>query len=151
MRTASTAVLEVQDGSLEHVVTRPGNGTLLRERTADPVFLVRGGRAFDVSDPVVFDALGLERTTVRSIPDGSLGGLGTAPLRDGTLSRELSDPRVYVAREGQLHLVPDQARFEEEGFVVAEIGLVPDGSLGDIPMGPPLRGSPDPVPKPRPS
>jgi hypothetical protein len=144
------AVLEVQDGSLEHVATRPGNGTLLRERTADPVFLVRGGRAFDVSDPEVFDALGLERAAVRSIPDGSLGGLATAPVRDGTLLSELDDPRVYIARSGQLHLVPDEGRFQEEGLVTADIGLVPDGSLSGVPMGPPLEGSPDPTPIPRP-
>lgn len=144
------AVLEVQDGSLAHVATRPGNGTLLRERTADPVFLVRGGRAFDVSDPAVFDALGLDRAGVRSIPDGSLGGLTAAPVRDGTLLSELSDRRVYVARGGQLHLVPDQARFEEEGLVIGGIGLVPDGSLGGIPVGPPLPGSSDPKPILRP-
>jgi hypothetical protein len=139
-------VLEIQDGSLAHVATRPGNGTLLKERTADPVFLVRGGRAFDVSDPAAFEALRLERAAVRSIPDGSLGGLPTAPVRDGTLLSELSDPRVYVARGGQLHLVPDEARFQAEGFVTADIGLVPDGSLGGVPMGQPLPSSPDPKP-----
>ena len=94
------------------------------------------------SDPAVFDALGLDRAGVRSIPDGSLGGLTAAPVRDGTLLSELSDRRVYVARGGQLHLVPDQARFEEEGLV-GRLGPVwcPMGRSARIPVGPPLPGS----------
>lgn len=144
------AVVEAQDGSMEHVASRPGNGTLLRERSSAPVYLVRGGRAFLVPDPAVFNALGLSWGAVRTIPDGSLGNLATAAVRDGTLLRELTDPRIYVARGGRLRQVPDMQTFEAEGFVAANVGLVPDGALGGVPKGRPLASShPDPLPIPR--
>jgi hypothetical protein len=144
------AVVEAQDGSMEHVATRPGNGTVVRERSQAAVYLVRGGRAFLVPDAAVFDALGLNPSAVRIIPDGSLGNLATAPVRDGTLLRELTDPRVYVARAGRLRHVPDMQTFEAEGFVAANVGLVPDGALGGVPKGGPLPSShPNPTPIPR--
>jgi hypothetical protein len=132
------AVMQAQPGSLEHVATRPANGTLIRERSTPAVFLVLGGRAFSIPDAATFDALGLRSANVRVIPDGSLGDLVNAALHDGTLLRELHADRVSVARGGTLHWIPDAQTFDADGFVWSDIGIVPDGSLAGIPAGTPL-------------
>jgi hypothetical protein len=140
-------VIEAQDGSMEHVATYPADGTLLRERTSAPVYVVYGRRAFHIPSPEAFDALGLNWAALRIIPDGSLRGLDTATPREGTLLRELDDPRVFVVRNGQLRHVPSAQAFDANGFVWGNVAVVPDGALNKLVMGDPL---PEVDPNPRP-
>jgi hypothetical protein len=131
------AVLEAKDGSMAHIATFPANRALVRERSSAPVYVVYGGKGFHIPTPEVFNALGLDWGSVRTIPDGSLGGLRNIP-RDGTLLKEQSTAAVYVMRGGQLRGIPSAEEFEARGFVWELIGVVPDGSLDGIPVGPNL-------------
>ena len=59
----------------------PRELTLLRERSSDPVWVVRGGLLRHVTSQAVMDAYGLEWACVRVVPDGSLAALPKgAPL-----------------------------------------------------------------------
>ncbi len=143
------AVRETADGSIRHVSTYPANGTLIRERNADAVYVVYGGVPYHIPSPAVFDALGFQWQSVLTIPAGSIGGLRTFPA-DGTLLREFSAPEVYLAQNGSLNHVPSQQEFEARGFSWANIGVVPDGGLGLLPKGPPLQTAIlNPIPVPR--
>jgi len=141
-------VLEAQDGSMEHIATFPGNGTTLRQRTQPEIYVVYGGMGFYIPSPEVFDALHLDWSAVRSVPDGSLSGLRNLP-RDGTLLKELSNPTVYVVERGKLRGIPSVEEFDRRGFVWKNVCVVPDQALAPIPKGPDLEdagGSSTPIP-----
>jgi hypothetical protein len=127
-------VVEAQDGSMEHVAAFPGSGSTLRERSAPAVYVVYGGKAFHIPSPDVFEALGLDWSAVRAIPDQSAGGMRDVP-REGTLLKELSSPAVYVMHGGELRGIPSAEEFERRGFSWDLIGVVPDGALAALPVG----------------
>ena len=132
-----SAVRETADESMKHVSTAPANGTLLRERGADPVYVVYGGVPFHIPSPTVFDALSLEWHAICPIPAGSIGQLGTI-LANGTLLKEGTAPEVYVADGGTIRHVPNPARFDDLGLAWGNVGTVPDGALASFPKGAPL-------------
>jgi hypothetical protein len=70
-------VREIPQGTLAGLRPMPLDWTLLRERSADPVWLVDGGRLRHVTSQAVMDRLGLEWGCVRVVPDGALAGLAT--------------------------------------------------------------------------
>ena len=134
---AWSAVRETVDGSMMHVSAYPANGTLLRERDADAVYVVYGGVPFHIPSPPVFDALGFQLQAVLTIPAASMGELRTFPANNNLL-KELSASEVYLAENGNLRFVPNPAEFDARGFSWANVGIVPDGGLGIFSKGPPL-------------
>ena len=74
-------VVDVPAGSLGGLRSVPREQTLLRERSSDPVWIVRGGLLRHVTSQAVMDAYGLEWACVRVVPDRSLAALPKgAPL-----------------------------------------------------------------------
>ncbi|MEV4864585.1 hypothetical protein [Streptomyces ossamyceticus] len=134
-------VVEAQDGSMEHVSAHPADRMLVRERSRSTVHVVHGGRAFAVPSPEVLAALGLDLATLCIVPDGSLGAIEAAVPREGTLLRELDDPRVHTVRAGVLRHVPSLEAFHANGFVWDNVGVVPQGALAKLPMGDPVPDS----------
>ena len=65
----------VWNGALSSVPTTPRDNTLLRERSADPVYVMRAGKKCHVASPARFDQLCFDWENVRVVPDGSLAGL----------------------------------------------------------------------------
>lgn len=131
------SVVSMKDGSMRHVSTYPANGTLVRERSTAPVYIVFGGKAFHIPSPQVFDALKLRWDSVREVPLGSLGGLRQVP-RDRTLVRELSAAPVYVVQSGRLRHVTSPEVMSKYGYEWAGVCIVPDGALAGLPVGLPL-------------
>lgn len=142
-------VVETQDESLAHVASFPADHTLIRERSSPRVYVTFGGKPFWIPSPEVFTSLGLDWAKVHIIPDGSLANLPATP-REGTLLREQDGPAVYLVEGGKLCHIPNAEEFDARGFVWEDVGVVPDGALGDLPMGQPLPTTdPNPTPVPR--
>jgi hypothetical protein len=135
-------MLEAADGSMAHVSTFPGSGTLIRERSQDQVYVVFGGHAFAIPDAAALGVMGRHDAEVRQVPDGSAAAIVAAPPRDGTLLRTQSDPDVHLVQDGQLRLVPDAATFDHLGLTQGKVRVVPDGGFSDLVAGPPLPALP---------
>lgn len=79
------SVRVVQDGSLAYIADIPGDGTLLKELSSDPVYVVINGLRHWITSPGDFDAHGFSWDKLRVIPDGALiaipdgGPLAPAP------------------------------------------------------------------------
>lgn len=67
----------VWSGALGSVPGVPRDGTLLRERSTAPVYVMRTGQKRHISNPAVFDQLCFSWGNVRIVPDGSLAGIPT--------------------------------------------------------------------------
>jgi hypothetical protein len=128
---------EVADNSLAHVSTYSANGSLLRPRDSEAVFVIYGGYPFGIPSESIFEALGFEWQSIFVIPAGAMNSLRNFPT-DGTLLREMSSPAVYVAENRVLRVIPSAEEFEQRGYVWANIGVVPDGGLAGLPLGDPL-------------
>lgn len=131
-------VVEAQDGSMAHIATSPGSGTLIKERSHAEVYVVLGGHAFHIPSPSAFDAMGFHWTDVRQVPDGSTASLVGAPPRDGTLLKTLSADEVYLVQAGKLRHVPDPVTFERMGLSWGKVRVAPDGGFDDLTIGSPL-------------
>ena len=131
------AVVSAKPGSMAHVATHPGNGTLVRERGTDPIHVVYGGKAFWIPSPEVFEGLGLDWGKVREIPQGSLSGLRQMPL-DRTLLRERSADPVWLVDGGRLRHVTSQAVMDRLGLEWGCVRVVPDGALTGLATGSPI-------------
>lgn len=60
------------DGALVYLPNVPRDGTLLRERSTAPVYLMRGGRKSHIPNHQRFEELGLTWDDVRVVPNGVL-------------------------------------------------------------------------------
>jgi hypothetical protein len=74
MGFSQDAVKQLGAGSLAYISDYPANGTLLKERSTDQIFVVRGGQKHPISAQA-FEAKKFSRDAVRSVPDGALKGL----------------------------------------------------------------------------
>jgi hypothetical protein len=77
----SANVKTVPNGGLASITSVPHDGTLLKERSTDPVFLIKGGKKFHISSPTRFHELCLYWENLRVVPDAALA---TIPV-GGTL------------------------------------------------------------------
>lgn len=123
--------------------SRPRDGALLRELDAAPVFVYQGGSPFWVPDPTVLQSFG-GWDAVRVVPNGTLAAFVGAP-DDGTLLKELSDPKVYRIEGGTRRWVKSPVELDKWGGW-ASVRPVPDGALADLPEGPTLPPPPPPNP-----
>jgi hypothetical protein len=116
--------------------TEPVDGTVIREWMDSTVYVCYGGAKFEIPDPdrrTLF-LLGLDESQIRVIPRGGASQVGEMP-RDGTLIREQSDPRVYLAVDKKLSLVPDASVMTARCLPWRHIRVVPDGGLAGKPQG----------------
>jgi hypothetical protein len=119
----------VPDGTLQNYPTIPLDGTLLRELSSTPVYVIYGGAKFWIPSPSQFNALGYNWANVHVVPDGALAAIPPIPV-DGTQLRELSSAPVYQIEGGMKVWIsnPNQVFWNT-------LRLVPDGSLAYIPTG----------------
>lgn len=74
----------VPPGTLSNIPIVPRHGTLLKEQTTDPVYLVKSSPGQSnqlcwVTSPAVFDSSCLSWRNLRVVPDGSLNALPKGP------------------------------------------------------------------------
>jgi hypothetical protein len=50
----------------------PGNGTLLKERSQEQVYVIEGGRKHAITSTQAMDAHGFSKDDVLTVPDGGL-------------------------------------------------------------------------------
>jgi len=112
-------------------VIRP-DGTLLREASGAPVYVIHGGAKFWIPSPAVLDQYG-GWNAVQIVADGTLAAIPAIP-RDRTVLRERSSAPVYVMRRGRRCWIPNPTILERFGGWAA-VRLVPDGTLSSIPEG----------------
>jgi hypothetical protein len=113
----------------------PRDGALLKERSADPVFLFAGGAPFHVLDPASLDRFG-GAGAVRVVPDGTLAACA-GPPREGALLREVSASKVYLIKDQQRCWLSTRIELAKHGGAPS-VRPVPDGALTSIPVGPDL-------------
>lgn len=114
-------IVKFPDGTLVNTAAAPG-----------VVFLVFGGAKFLV-DPA--NTLGLNLALALAQDPAVVNSLPPAPV-DGTLLREVNDPRVYVFFGGAKFWIPSPAALTSMGFNFGQVGIVPPGTLGPIPLVP---------------
>jgi hypothetical protein len=68
----SANVKTVPNGGLASIASVPRAGTLMKERSTDPVFLIKGGKKFHISSPTRFRELCLYWENLRVVPDAAL-------------------------------------------------------------------------------
>jgi hypothetical protein len=108
------------------------DGTLLREASNAPVYVIFGGAKFWIPNPTVLQHYG-GWSAVQIVPDGTLAAVPTIP-KDGTVLREMSSAPVYVMRRGRRCWIPDPTILQRFGGWAA-VRIVPDGTLSSIPEG----------------
>ncbi len=108
-------------------------GSVVREASAAPVFVLFGGAKFWIPSPAVLEKYG-GWGAVRVVPDGALTAVPVVP-RDGTVLREMSSAPVYVMTGGQKHWIPNPTILQKYGGWGA-VRVVPDGALAGFPQGP---------------
>jgi hypothetical protein len=113
----------------------PRDGALLRERSAEPVYLYAGGAPFWIPDEQWLERFG-GWDGVRVVPDGTLAALDRPPV-PGTLLREFSDPRIYLIASGTRRWVRSRTVLAGLGGLPT-VRIVPDDALESIPLGPAL-------------
>jgi hypothetical protein len=117
----------------------PRDGAILQDRTETTPFLLQGGARFALNDTNI-DQFG-GAAAKQSVPRDGLKRWGTIP-DDGTLLREIADPRVFLVQRSQKRWVTTASELARWGGF-ASVRLVPDGALAVLPDGPPLP-NPDP-------
>jgi hypothetical protein len=75
----------------------PRDGTLLKERDKDGIYVVYGGAKFGIPSLQAFEDLGFDGAKVGRVPHGALAQIPDMP-RDGTLLREKGNDAVYRKR-----------------------------------------------------
>jgi hypothetical protein len=128
---------------VDSLSTEPLDGTLLREGGNPRVYVVYGGAKFWIPNPAALSAMGFNFIEVNVVPPGSLAGLGGMP-RPGTLLKELSDPKVFLARVvnvsagllNKLCWVTSPAVFDSNCLSWRNLRVVPDVSLSSLSRGP---------------
>jgi len=119
----------IQDGKLQ-------DGSLLREQSSAPVYVIFGGAKFHVASPDVLRDLYGGWSNVKIVPDGSLASVPTIP-RDSTILREQSAANVYVVESGtKRHITTPMVLQRYGGWSVVHV--VPVGALNAIPNGLPV-------------
>jgi hypothetical protein len=63
---------QVGAGSLAYIADVPANGTLLKERTVEQVYVIEAGRKRALADAQAFDAHGFSKDDVLTVPDGGM-------------------------------------------------------------------------------
>jgi hypothetical protein len=109
------------------------DGSLVRERSSAPVYVVFGGARFWIPDPTWLERYG-GWAAVTEVPDGALANVPAIP-REGTVLREWSSAPVYVVQGGQKRWIPNPTILDRFGGRPA-VRVVPDGGLAAIPDGP---------------
>lgn len=65
-------VRQVGAGSLAYIADVPANGTLLKERTEDQVYVIEDGKKRAIANAQAMDAHGLSKDDVLTVPEGGL-------------------------------------------------------------------------------
>jgi hypothetical protein len=116
----------VSPSALAQIPFVPVDGTLLKEASSAPVFIVYGGAKFHVLN---MEELGLSWDSIHAVSDGAMGAIPDVP-QDGTAFREHSDSRVFVIRGGVKYWVQDLA---SAGLTWSDVHEVSDGALASFP------------------
>ncbi len=109
------------------------DGSVVREASSAPVYLIFGGAKFWIPSPAELFALGFTWSDVQVLPDGSLASVGVFP-RVGTLLRERDQPQVWCAvDEARLLWVPTPDAMATMGLSWGSVGIIPAGTVAAYP------------------
>jgi hypothetical protein len=115
------------------------DGSVVRERSSAPVYVIFGGAKFWLPDIVWLDRYTSSRrwTNVVVVPDGTLADVPTVP-HDGTVLREWSSAPVYAILNGQKCWIRTFELLDKytQNQRWSRVRVVPDGALAQISTGP---------------
>jgi hypothetical protein len=107
-------------------VVKAPDGTLLGDSLGG-LSIVFGGAAFAVKDQAYIAAMDLDINKTQE------GGADAIPFpADGTLLREISQPKVFVVYGGTGFWIPDPATLHTLGFDFSKMRVIPDGSMSKL-------------------
>jgi PAS domain-containing protein len=134
-RTPASAPLSEQD---QVRAAAKEDGVLFREAGTDAVYVVQRGTKFKVPNENELAALGYSPDKVRQVSKNALAALPDRPP-ERTLLRERGTWRVFVYEDGAKRWITDQESLKRAGHDWQDVRVVPVGSLGEFPDGPPVR------------
>jgi hypothetical protein len=73
---AAERINDVPAGSLAALQDRPPDGTLLKERGGDQVWVYEGGKKRHITNPTVFEQRGYRWGNIKTVPTGSTSDFG---------------------------------------------------------------------------
>lgn len=126
----------IQQNPTYHPPVNLNDGSVLREQSSAPVYVIFGGAKFHIPDPTVLAQLYGGWGSVVVVPDHSLDAVPTTP-RDGTVLREADHAEVWLIEAGQKqHITSTDVLNRYGGWAVVHV--VPDGATANFPTGNPI-------------
>ncbi|MGZ8222095.1 MAG: hypothetical protein ACXWT0_10645 [Methylobacter sp.] len=111
-------------------------GSVLREKSSAPVYVIYGGAKFWIPDPQVLQRLYGGWAAVTIVDDNSLANVPTLP-RDGTILREEHDAYVWRIEGGKRRHITTPTVLNQFGGWNA-VRVVPDNATSPFPVGDPI-------------
>ena len=109
------------------------DGCLLKEVSADPIYVMEAGAKFHIPDPNTFLRMGFHWSAVNIVAGGFTAGIPNIP-RDGALLKEETDPPIDVVYGGARFWIPDPGTFAALGFDPAAVRIIPRGGFAQVPL-----------------
>jgi hypothetical protein len=126
----------IQQNPAYHPPVNLNDGSVLREQSTAPVYVIFGGAKFQIPNPTVLAQLYGGWGNVVVVPDQSLDAVPTTP-RDGTVLREADHAEVWLIEAGQRqHITSTDVLNRYGGWAVVRV--VPDDATLNFPTGNPI-------------
>jgi len=109
------------------------DGSLVKESSSPPVYVIFGGAKFHIPDPSEFSALGYAWSDVQVVPDGSFSPVPLVP-QQGTMLRERDRSEVYVMCSGHAVHIPTGDALTLLGLSWSSVRVLPAGGIAQVPQ-----------------
>lgn len=114
------------------------DGTLVKSRSRNELFLIEGARRRHITSAKLFQRLGYSLASVQIISDRELLGYAKGDpivFSDGTLLMAENTKRIYLIKGGERRHVLSQRAFTQNGFKMKNVIAIPDYELEAYPFG----------------
>ncbi len=112
------------------------DGTLVKSRSRNDIFLIEGGKRRYITSAKLFQKLGYSLAKVGVVSDRELLGYAkgeTIAFQDGTLLMSEKDKKIYLVKEGGKRYIISSKAFSQNKFKQKDVIAVPEYELEAYP------------------
>lgn len=114
------------------------DGTLVKSRSRNDIFLIDGGKRHHITSAKLFQQRGYSLANVQIVSDRELLGYAKGDpivFPDGTLLMSENTKKIYLVKNGERRHILSQRAFSQNGFKMKNVVAVPDYELEAYPSG----------------